>query len=186
LVVEGCFRLVVASGDRKITTRYLRTGDVAGLLSRVLAIHPGENSFTTEWHAAEATALTTVLLLPWSPIERSARTDPSVSWLLTTQLAQIASALNRTMTMHAFDSVKQRVASHILSMAVRDDAGDLVVRASYEVIAGAVGSVREVVARIVRELLEEGCVHRHGRTLVVLEPQLLSARAARELTMSAR
>src|SRR5258706_567459 len=45
------------------------------------------------------------------------------------------------------------------------------------IVSGLVGSVREVVARALRELRDEGIVRVNRSGIVVLEPTLLAARA---------
>jgi CRP/FNR family transcriptional regulator len=58
-----------------------------------------------------------------------------------------------------FGSVRQRVARHLLDLAAtqqRDQA--LVARVSQQELADAVGSVREVVTRVLRGMREDGLV----------------------------
>jgi CRP/FNR family transcriptional regulator len=58
-----------------------------------------------------------------------------------------------------FGSVRQRVARHLLDLADRREAtASLVARASQQELADAVGSVREVVARVLGELRRQGLI----------------------------
>jgi CRP-like cAMP-binding protein len=64
--------------------------------------------------------------------------------------------------------LRQRVARHLLDLAVRQ--GDrIVVVATVQTIADATGTVREVVTRLLRELREEGLIARHEGSLVLLD-----------------
>ena len=65
--------------------------------------------------------------------------------------------------------VRQRVARHLLDLAVRED-GVLVVRATQQDLADAIGSVREVVSRAVMGFREQGLLARSSEGLVVLDP----------------
>jgi CRP/FNR family transcriptional regulator len=71
---------------------------------------------------------------------------------------------------NVFLSVRQRVARHLLDLAVQEQPAGLVVHASHQDIADAIGSVREVVSRVIRELRTEGLVTRSGDTIVLPNP----------------
>jgi CRP/FNR family transcriptional regulator len=78
----------------------------------------------------------------------------------------------------AFGTVRQRVARHLLDLASTTQAGPaLVVTISQQELADAVGSVREVVVRVLRELREEGYVETGHDGITLLDPQQLSAEA---------
>jgi CRP-like cAMP-binding protein len=62
----------------------------------------------------------------------------------------------------------------MLDLAERD-AGQLVVAASQQDIADAIGSVREVVSRAVLWLRDEGLIRRSGRVYVLDNPAGLHA-----------
>jgi CRP-like cAMP-binding protein len=65
--------------------------------------------------------------------------------------------------------MRQRVARHLLDLAVRESEG-LVVYASHQNIADAIGSVREVVSRVLRELRADGLVDRAGERIILRRP----------------
>ena len=78
----------------------------------------------------------------------------------------------------AFTTVRQRVARHLLDLASErmPERGELVVFVSQRDLAEAVGTVREVVVRVLRELRQEGVVRTERDRIVIVDPaQLISA-----------
>jgi CRP/FNR family transcriptional regulator len=77
-------------------------------------------------------------------------------------------------------TVRQRVARCLLDVAVDEHRdGTLVARLSQQELAGQVGTVREVVVRVLRELRDAGVVRTERDEIVVLDPGHLSAEIAR-------
>jgi CRP/FNR family transcriptional regulator, cyclic AMP receptor protein len=79
----------------------------------------------------------------------------------------------------AFATVRQRVARHLLDLVSEGTSGDrpghgLVVRASQQELAAAVGTVREVVVRVLRELRTEGAVRTERDRIIVTDPAILT------------
>ena len=78
----------------------------------------------------------------------------------------------------AFASVRQRVARHLLDLASESqDGGALLVPIGQQGLADAVGTVREVVVRTLRELREAGVLRTGRRGIVVLDPERLAREA---------
>lgn len=74
--------------------------------------------------------------------------------------------------------MRQRVARHLLDLATATQTGrDLTVTISQQELADAVGSVREVVVRVLRELREQGQIETRRNGIVLLDPQRLAAEA---------
>jgi CRP/FNR family transcriptional regulator len=79
---------------------------------------------------------------------------------------------------NAFATVRQRIARHLLDLASVTQSGpSLRVTISQHELANSVGSVREVVVRVLRELREEGYVETGHDGIVLLDPQHSSAEA---------
>lgn len=83
----------------------------------------------------------------------------------------------------SFATVRQRVALHLLDLAserVPDRALDpparneLVVLQNQQELAEAVGTVREVVVRVLRELRQEGIVRTGRDRIVIVDPDRLA------------
>ena len=81
---------------------------------------------------------------------------------------------------NAFGSVRQRVAAHLLDLASaqQQPRGRLVARVSQQELADAAGSVREVVARALRDLRVAGIVATAADSIVILDPAQLYAEYA--------
>jgi CRP/FNR family transcriptional regulator, cyclic AMP receptor protein len=65
-----------------------------------------------------------------------------------------------------------RVAYHLLELCTRQGE-DLVVHATQDELARAVGSVREVVARTLKAFAQEGVIERGSQVIRLLDPARL-------------
>jgi CRP/FNR family cyclic AMP-dependent transcriptional regulator len=82
------------------------------------------------------------------------------------------------LTGNAFGSLRQRVARDLLdSAASRQHGRSLMAKVRQQELAHAVGSVRPVVARIIRELRAEALISTSSDGIVVLKPDELHATA---------
>jgi CRP/FNR family transcriptional regulator len=77
----------------------------------------------------------------------------------------------------SFGSMRQRVVRHLLDLAASDQRGEMpmVARLSQQALADAVGCLREVVVRLLRELREEGLIRTGRDEIELLEPDRLHA-----------
>ena len=74
----------------------------------------------------------------------------------------------------AFTTVRQRVARHLLDLASEQRQGDrLVARVSQQALAEAVGSVREVIVRVLHDLRSEGVIRTGRNGIEILMPEQL-------------
>src|SRR5262249_51524102 len=82
---------------------------------------------------------------------------------------------------YAFGSVKQRVATHLLDLASAQQRpeGRLVAHVSQQDLADAVGSVRAMVARVLRELRVSGAVATSPDHILILDVARLHGEAWR-------
>ena len=172
LIVSGIFRSYFAGPDgRQVTVRYAREGDVLG----VVAAHGGPAPLHVQ-------ALTDAqrLRLDIETLRDIAQRDVSVAWALTGELTNIVHALWHELAATAFASVPQKVARHLLEIAAREqeaEGGTLVAHVSQQELADLVGSVREVVARALRDLRDESIVRVSRSGIEVTDPASLAARA---------
>jgi CRP/FNR family transcriptional regulator, cyclic AMP receptor protein len=79
---------------------------------------------------------------------------------------------------NSFATVRQRVARHLLDLAAqrgpeRKAVAEIVVPVSQKKLADAVGTVREVVVRVLRELRRNGVVRTERDCIVILDPARL-------------
>lgn len=172
LVVSGLVRIQVAAPDgRALTVRYCRRGALMGAATLYAeTVRP----FTIE-------ALTEAELLRLDParVVWQAGRDARVANALLAETSERVMTFVAEFSGHAFATVRQRIARHLLDLAALDPPSqELAASISQQELANAVGTVREVVVRILRELRKQGCVRtRHGG-IVIVDPERLSEIAA--------
>ena len=169
LVVRGLLRVFLASLEaRQVTVRYARPGDVLGIA--VLVGGPASVGV----QAVEPSGL---FRLSSRTLLAAARRDARVSWAIAGELnRRLYDTLEQT-AVNAFGSVRQRVAAHLLDLASdrQSPGGRLVARVSQQELADAAGSVREVVARALRDMRVAGIVATAADSVVILDPARLYA-----------
>ena len=166
LVVGGLLRVYLMSVEgRQVTVRY---ADVLGVA--VLVGGPASTSV----QAVEASSLFRISV---RTLTAAARDDPRVSWAIAEELnRRLYETLEQT-AVNAFGSVRQRVAAHLLDLASAQQhpRGRLVARVSQQELADAAGSVREVVARVLRDFRVAGIVATAADSVVILDAARLYA-----------
>jgi CRP/FNR family transcriptional regulator, cyclic AMP receptor protein len=168
IVVSGLVRVYVTAPDgRTLTVRYCRRGDILGAFSM----------FAEDFSMPATTqALVESQLLVLSPevVRDRARADARVAEALLVELSERVGAFVREITDSAFMTVRQRIGRHLLDLASEQQRGaDLVARISQQDLADAVGTVREVVVRVLRDLREEGVVETGRGGIRLVAPHLL-------------
>lgn len=182
LVVSGLAKIfVTAPGGKTATVRYCRSGSLIGVVSLF------SDNFTLP---ATMLALTDMKLLQFSPalVRQATARDSRLAVALIRELSDRVLHFIAEIPGAAFTSVRQRVARHLLDLAGPDGpsgqpasspngAGShgrqFTVTTSQRELAEAVGSAREVIVRILRELREDGTVRTERYRIVILEPERL-------------
>ena len=176
LVISGVVRVFVTAPDgRTMTIRYCRRGALIGAMS-VFA-----NEFSMP---ATAQALVDAELLKMSPsvVCRAAERDFRVARAFLGELSERARSFAYEIAGSAFATVRQRVARHLLDLASEPTPDlapqgrpgqKLVVRVTQQELADAVGTVREVIVRVLRDLRREGVVRTERDRIVIIDPGLL-------------
>ena len=172
LVVGGLLRVYLMSAEgRQVTVRYARPGDVLGIA--VLVGGPASTSVQTVEPSS-------VFRISARTLTAAARRDPRVSWAIAEELnRRLYDTLEQT-AVNAFGSVRQRVAAHLLDLASTGQRPDrrLAARVSQQELADAAGSVREVVARVLRDFRVAGIVATAADQVVILDAAQLYAESA--------
>jgi CRP/FNR family transcriptional regulator len=168
LVITGLIRVYMTSPDgRQITVRYARTGDMLGIAALVGGPAPVSVQILTD---------VTLLMLNVRTLQMSGQTDPQVGWLMAQEVTRRLYETLEALAGNAFGSLRQRLARHLLDLAASRQQGQgLVVKATQQELADAVGSVRPVVARIIRDLRAEGLITTSSDGIVILKPTELHA-----------
>jgi CRP/FNR family transcriptional regulator len=173
-VVSGLVRIQVAAPDgRALTVRYCRRGALIGAATLYAEV---VRPFTIE-------SLTDAELLRLDParVVWQARRDPRVANALLAETSERVMTFVAGFSGHAFATVRQRVARHLLDIAALDPRShEMAAPISQQELADAVGTVREVVVRILRELRKQGCVRTRRDGIVIVDPERLSDIAATE------
>jgi CRP/FNR family cyclic AMP-dependent transcriptional regulator len=162
VVVSGMLRQYLpARGGRQVTIRYVRAGDLVG--SR----DTGSNRLGPEVEAVEPSD---VLHLDMARIEHAAWHKPELSWALTNELTNRLVHVYRVLSSTAFGTVRSRVARDLLERAGMEQAPrrGARVRVTQQALADATGSVREVVARALRELRLLGVIETFGSQVTII------------------
>lgn len=172
LVSSGLFREYLPTPEgRQVTIRYVGAGDLVGYPSS------GSASLRAELEAVEPSGL---VHLDVPRMERLARGEPELSTALTDELSNLLSRAYRTLVGVAFAPVRSRVARDLLERAARVEAPrrGTRVRVTQQGIADATGSVREVVARVLRELRLQGVIETDQSGITILKVEALIAEAS--------
>jgi CRP/FNR family transcriptional regulator len=172
LVLAGIVRVYRTSPEgRQVTLRHGRTGDVIGTPSVVANAAPA---------GVQAVTVSRILHLPVDTFRSLAQRDAAVSWAMTRELARSLFGIQERLAHHIFATVRARVARQLLDLAQEDVPGRLAVHASQQEVADAIGSVREVVGRIMSALREEGVVERRRDAVIILDQEALRSMARAE------
>ncbi len=162
LVASGLLRVVIRSADgRAATISYLGPGRIFGISS---LFHRLPVSVTA--HDASS-------ILHFEPAEvvRLGHESAEFSWALLQAVSDNVIAIPDATAKFVFKTVRQRVADHLLWAVSRkpDTQGDLIARTTQQEIAEAVGSVREVVARALRNLQAKGLIRLSPGGVLILD-----------------
>lgn len=168
LVITGLIRVYMTSPDgRQITVRYARAGDLLGIAAIVGGPAPTGVQILTD---------AALLMLNVRTLQRSGQTDPKVGWLMAQEVTRRLYDTLEALAGNTFGSLRQRVARHLLDLAASHQQGrGLIVKATQQELADAVGSVRPVVARIIRDFRTEGMITTSSDGIIILKPAELHA-----------
>ena len=169
VVLEGVFRVyVVAADGRRLTVRYARVGALAGLTTALTA------------HAAPVNvqAITDgrILELPLDVIRELAPNDPALAWALAQEVSLRLLDAIESLASASFGTMRGRLARHLLDLASEADGdGTLTAQVTQQDLADGVGTVREVVARLLAQLREGGYVETDRGSVRIVDPDRLAA-----------
>lgn len=158
-VLDGVLRTYVESDERQVTFRYATDGDVIGLCTM---LHPGTLPIS-----AQAVTDVEFAKVPTRILMDSALEHPAIADALLQEILAIQRNSVDHLSQNLFRPVRVRVAAHLLELSnVIGDSRPLEI--SHQVIADAIGTVREVASRAIAELTGSGAIGRtqHGMTLV--------------------
>jgi CRP/FNR family transcriptional regulator, cyclic AMP receptor protein len=165
LVVDGVFREFLGSeSGRQATVQYLRPGDVWGLV-RVL----NDSRVFKQRAQYQALAPSRLMSVNRAKFLAIVETRPAVAVALAKELSRLLVIRTRNFESSVFADTATRVAQHIAQLAIESDEGIPTVWLSQQELADAVGTVREVVTRIIGQFRTQGMVRYSGRRLEILD-----------------
>ena len=160
LILDGLVRVYRTSrSGREVTIRYARRGDILGLPSVVAQVSPA---------AAQAVVPTRVVAMSAQVLRSRAQRDSQLAWAMAEEMAGSLFNIQERLAHNVFAPVRSRVARYLLDVATPAGPGH-VAAASYEDIAGAIGTVREVVARTLAALRDDGLIHRTEEGIALID-----------------
>src|SRR6476660_6120781 len=152
VIMLGLLRVYMPAADgRQVTVRYVRVGDLLGVPALIAGPAPV---------FVQAVTLGAAFFFDVAQVKRAALADASLAWALAEESVHRLYDVLEELAGNTFASVRQRVARHLLDLAASNPAagGGLTARVSQQELADSVGSVREVVARVLAELRAEHLV----------------------------
>jgi CRP/FNR family transcriptional regulator len=167
VIASGLARVYVASASgREATVYYFHRGELLGkgIVPRSpVRVH------------VQAVTETEVTSLDVSLLRDLAARDIEISTALLTNYAALLAHAARIIAVRSFGDITERLAFDLLDRACRTQliSGRLVVRASQQQLADSIGSVREVVARSLRKMKDEGLVATAANLVRVLDVERL-------------
>jgi CRP/FNR family cyclic AMP-dependent transcriptional regulator len=149
LVLEGLIRVFLeSSGGRQVTVRYARPGEALGLVHLV-----GPTTLVR----AQAVTSVSLWVMGAARLRELAAESAPLAMAIAQECACRAADVIEELSLLTFGSVRQRVARHLLDLAAtQQHDGALIAAVTQQQLADAVGSVREVVARVLKQLHDAG------------------------------
>jgi CRP/FNR family cyclic AMP-dependent transcriptional regulator len=129
--------------------------------------------------SAQAQEFSEILFVPKAVLLPLLQRNPAVAMFMMRALANRLAAAQRQIASFALVDVYGRVARVLLDNARMID-GECLVALRSIVIAAMVGASREMVSRVVRDMINNGIVRRYKRKLIVLDREGLEQRTARQ------
>jgi CRP/FNR family transcriptional regulator len=168
VMMHGLLRVYMHAGDgRQVTVRYVRPGELLGVPALIAGPAPVFVQAVTHGSA---------FFLDVDRVKRAARNDAALAWALAEESVHRLYDVLEELAGNAFASVRQRVARHLLDLATSqlEPSRTLTALVNQQDLANSVGSVREVVARVLRELRSERLVRTSPGRVEILDPVRMS------------
>ena len=174
VMIQGLARTYLSSGDgRQFTLRYVRPGEILGNTSGPSA----------ERAPLSASAVTDIVLVEFemATLGRLVLTDSRVGAALVLEMNQRIQDAFASIAANTLGSMHERVAWHLLDLAIEaPEDGRFIAAITQQQLADHIGTAREVVARVLRDLREAGIVATSKGEMEVCDPVRLAAIAGRK------
>jgi CRP/FNR family transcriptional regulator, cyclic AMP receptor protein len=168
VIVAGLLRVYMNTGDgREVTVRYVRRSGLLGAPALVGGPAPVFVQAVTD---------STIYFMDATRVKSLARTDAAIAWAFAEESVHRLYDVLEELAGNTFATVRQRVVRHLLDLAASRPGGDrrLIALVTQQELANSVGSVREVVARVVHELRAASLVRTSPGRVEILDPVRMS------------
>jgi CRP/FNR family transcriptional regulator len=171
VVLRGIVRSFMTADDgRRLSVRYARVGAMIG-------------NVTTPRAALSVQAVSdcVVLEIDVPTLQASIASDGRIGLILVAEVAQRLYDMYATLASNTFGTMRERVARHLLDLSSQGpEDGLLAAPVTQQALADGVGTVREVVARILRDFREEGIIETTPGLIRIQDPARLAAIVGRD------
>ncbi|MBI4885260.1 MAG: Crp/Fnr family transcriptional regulator [Actinobacteria bacterium] len=169
LVVSGRLAIVIANpiDHRETVVALMDSGDLFGEMA---LLDEGPRSAT-----ARALEPSTVFAIPFDPVIRAFRSDPTLLWGVTRLLAQRLRVMDEALADSVFLDVTGRTAKRLLELS--EGADEFVLPITQEELAGMVGASRERVNKSIASFIRLGWIDQQDRRYVIQRRDALELRA---------
>jgi CRP/FNR family transcriptional regulator, cyclic AMP receptor protein len=168
VVIRGLLRVYMHANDgRQVTVRYVRAGALLGAPALVGGPAPVFVQALTD---------SAVYFMDVARVKRIVRDDAAVAWVFAEESVHRLYDVLEELAGNTFATVRQRVIRHLLDLAASRSASDgrLAPLVNQQELANSVGSVREVVARVLHELRAASLVRTSPGRIEILDPLKMS------------
>ena len=168
VVVRGLLRVYMHTSDgRQVTVRYVRAGGLLGAPALVGGPAPVFVQALTD---------SAMYFMDGARVKRLVRVDAAVAWVFAEESVHRLYDVLEELAGNTFATVRQRVVRHLLDLAASRPASDgrLTALVNQQELANSVGSVREVVARVLHELRVASLVRTSAGRVEILDPVRMS------------
>jgi CRP/FNR family transcriptional regulator len=168
VVIRGLLRVYMHTSDgRQVTVRYVRARGLLGAPALVGGPAPVFVQAVTD---------SAVYFMDVARVKRIVREDPAVALAFAEESVHRLYDILEELAGNTFATVRQRVIRHLLDLAASRPASDgrLTAFVNQQDLANSVGSVREVVARVLHELRAASLVRTSPGRVEILDPLQMS------------
>jgi CRP/FNR family transcriptional regulator len=166
IVLKGIARSFLSAPDgRRVSVRYARAGTMLGSTSAPRA-----------GLSVQAVTDCTILEISRADLGAAILEDGRVAVALTEEIGRRLVDIYATLAANTFGTMRERVARQLLDLATEaTHTVHLIAPVTQQGLAEGVGTVREVVARVLREFREEGLVATNAGHIELLNPDGVAA-----------
>jgi CRP/FNR family transcriptional regulator len=168
VIIRGLLRVYMHTSDgRQVTVRYVRAGGLLGAPALVGGPAPVFVQALTDSSA---------YFMDVAQVKRVAQENAAVAWALAEESVHRLYDILEELAGNTFATVRQRVVRHLLDLAASRPTSDgrLIALVHQQDLANSVGSVREVVARVLHELRAASLVRTSPGRVEIRDPVKMS------------